>query len=177
MLVNLVNWFAENPMLGSVAVVAATLAAANLLLAFLARVYPILRWKEQGYPYEEQIERLLLPVIFETICAIFKFSDHAVDTGLDRLHAVDKTRLVDYLYNSDLLPDVIRIPLGALGWNIEWRKYVSQEAFGNLVKGAYDKFVAQYERLAAAYEDAYNEWLEENAEDRPVFGPPPGDTD
>jgi len=46
-------------------------------------VYPILRNKVQGYPYETEIEKALLPLIYQAICAAYKLSEESAKAAMN----------------------------------------------------------------------------------------------
>ena len=49
------------------------------IFALLVVLYPKLKSETQGYPSEALIEPLLLPLIYEGICAAYRLSEQAVD--------------------------------------------------------------------------------------------------
>ena len=148
---NIVNWFLGNPF----ALVLLSLATGAGLLALGAWVYPILKNKVQGYPGETEIEAALLPYLLKGIIAAYKMSEDAIDLTGERLRGLDKKAIADALY--DLLPPTIGgIPVGLI------KTLITREKFAELVQGAFDRAMQLYEFNQAAFEKAYQDWLNGN---------------
>ena len=81
------------------------LAASSGIFALLVVLYPKLKGETQGYPLEAIIEPLLLPMIYEAICAAYRMSEQAMDDIGDRIQGLDKKAIADSVYA--MLPDEI----------------------------------------------------------------------
>jgi len=126
-----------------------------------AYVYPTLRNKVQGYPYEPEIESVLLPMIYQAICAAYKLSEESAKAGDELLDGVSKAAVANCLY--DLLPATIRgIPVGII------KTLVSRERFAQFVEQAYQNFDANYHLWLEDMDKAFEAWKEANRENSPI---------
>jgi len=157
----ILNQLLQNPL--AISVIGFGLLMA--LFAFLVWVYPILKWKKQGYPGEDKLEEALLPFMLDAIVFIFKMSDRMIDEGSDRLHRGDKELLARRLWG--LLPDEVNISLGPFHYVFEPKEILDQESWALLVKKAYDDILTRYDEFAQRYEAEFLEWLIRN-DDGPV---------
>jgi len=124
-------------------------------------VYPILRNKVQGYPYETEIEKVLLPMIYQAICAAYKLSEESAKAGDELLDGVSKAAVVDCI--CDLLPTSIGgIPLGII------KTLVSRERFAQFVEQAYQNFDANYHAWLEDMDKAFEAWKEANQQNSPI---------
>lgn len=140
-------------------IVLLTLAAAGGTVAAIATLYTWLRSKDQGYPYESEIEAALLPHLYQAICAAYRTSEMAMDEVQERMDGVDKAAVAGLVY--DLLPDTIVIggriiPLSLL------KQLVPRETFEDWVELAYQRFTLFYDAHQAKFEAAFEEWKEGN---------------
>jgi hypothetical protein len=118
-------------------------------------VYPILRNKAQGYPYETEIEKGLLPLIYQAICAAYKLSEQSAQAGESLLDGVPKAAVADCLYY--LLPNVIGgIPVGIV------KTWVSQPQFAQLVERVYLDFDFDYHTWLENMDKAFASWKQAN---------------
>jgi hypothetical protein len=132
------------------------LAVSSGLFALLVVLYPKLRGKTQGYPLEAIIEPLLLPVIYEAICAAYRMSEQAVDELGERIRGLDKKGIADSVYA--MLPDEIA------GYDITVVKAViSQGRFVELVQDAFDRFDRFYKTHQRHFEEEFEKWKETEA--------------
>jgi hypothetical protein len=128
-------------------------ATAALILAALAWLYPRLK-REQGYPFEAQIEGVVLPLVHQAVSSVYELTIKALKETGRELDTVDKQNIAADVYR--LLP----------GWV---KRFVSQEEFAGWVQAAYDdgrSFMLQFEGHFAA---AYERWRAE-AQDGTVAG-------
>ena len=124
-------------------------------------VYPILRNKVQGYPYETEIEKVLLPMIYQAICAAYKLSEESAKAGDELLDGVSKAAVADCIY--DLLPTSIGgIPLGII------KTLVSREKFTQFIEQAYQSFDANYHLWLEDMDKAFEAWKEANQQNSPI---------
>ena len=126
-----------------------------------AYVYPVLRNKVQGYPYEPEVESVLLPMIYQAICAAYKLSEESARAGDELLDGVSKAAVANCLY--DLLPATIRgIPVGII------KTLVSRERFAQFVEQAYQNFDANYHLWLEDMDKAFEAWKEANRQNSPI---------
>jgi hypothetical protein len=117
-----------------------------VLLALTAGGMWFLPWlssRKQGYPGEETIEPMLLPYLYQAICAAYKLSEQAVDDLGSRLEGLDKKKLA-----------------GALYWELPYRvrRVVTQEQWGGLVQMVFDRFLHFYALAGTTLNDYFEEW-------------------
>ena len=79
-----------------------TVIIALIVFTILVKLYEFFKNKKQNYPYEDEIEEIVLPFVYRGIFSAFKASEYFVDKFGNRLDGVDKKKLADSLY--DLLP-------------------------------------------------------------------------
>ena len=145
------NQFLSNPVVG----ILLSMLVGALVVAAGVYVYPILRDKKQGYPYETEIEKALLPLIYQAICAAYKLSEESAKAGNELLDGVSKAAVADCLY--DLLPATIGgIPVGAI------KAWVSREKFEQLVERVYLDFDANYHLWLEDMDKALEAWEKVN---------------
>jgi hypothetical protein len=117
----------------------------------------------QGYPYEDAVEKALLPFIYKGIFAAFKVSEGAVDEVGRRLEGADKKAIADAVYA--LLPDKIG------EWDLTLvKKLVTKEQFETLVQNGFDSLNEFYLLYEGKFDEALGEWLDAN---QPVVDEPP----
>lgn len=127
------------------------LAAASGIFALLVVLYPKLKGEVQGYPLEAIVEPLLLPIIYEAICAAYRMSEQAVDEIGERIRGLDKKAIADTVYA--MLPDEIG------GHSITVIKaVVSQERFVQLVQNAFDRFDRFYKTHKGHFDEQFERW-------------------
>lgn len=132
------------------------LAASSGIFALLVVLYPKLKGETQGYPLEAIIEPLLLPIIYEAICAAYRTSEQAVDEIGQRIQGLDKKAVADSVYT--MLPDEIA------GYDIALIKAViSQERFEQLVQDAFNRFDNFYKMHVAHFDEQFAKWQESQA--------------
>ena len=61
-------------------------------------LYPKLKSEKQGYPFEVEVEAVLLPIIFEGICSAYRLSEKSVDNIHQRIKGADKKKIADSIY-------------------------------------------------------------------------------
>lgn len=121
-------------------------ATAGLILAALAWAYPRLK-REQGYPYEVEIEGVVLPLVHQAVSAVYELTIKALkETGAE-LDAVDKRAIAAGVYR--LLP----------AWT---KQFVSQGQFAEWVQAAYDDGRNLMFQFEGYFADAYKRWKAEN---------------
>jgi len=126
------------------------------LLALGVKFFPQLARQKQNYPYEEEIERALLPHVFNAISAAYKVSEQAVDEAQVRLKGADKSRIAREVYQ--MLPDQIA------GRDISSVKnLIGEERFAQLVENSYQKFDQFFGQHKERFDQLYEEWKRENA--------------
>ena len=129
------------------------LATASGLFALLVVLYPKLKGETQGYPLEAIIEPLLLPIIYQAICAAYRMSEQAIDDIGDRIRGMDKKAIADSVYA--MLPDTIG------GYDITVVKAaISQERFVQLVQDAFDRFDRFYKTHREHFDEQFKGWKE-----------------
>ena len=127
------------------------LAASSGIFALLVVLYPKLKGETQGYPLEAIIEPLLLPIIYEAICAAYRMSEQAMDDIGDRIQGLDKKAIADSVYA--MLPDEIA------GYDLTVVKAViSPERFEQLVQDAFDRFDRFYKTHRDHFDGQFEEW-------------------
>jgi hypothetical protein len=127
------------------------LAVSSGIFALLVVLYPKLKGETQGYPLEAVIEPLLLPIIYEAICAAYRMSEQAMDDIGDRIRGLDKKAIADSVYA--MLPDEIG------GHDITVIKAViSQERFEQLVQNAFDRFDRFYQTHRTHFDEQFEKW-------------------
>ncbi len=127
------------------------LAASSGIFALLVVLYPKLKGETQGYPLEAIIEPLLLPIIYEAICAAYRMSEQAVDDIGNRIQGLDKKAIADSVYA--MLPDEIA------GYDLTVIKaIISQERFEQLVQDAFNRFDRFYKTHRDHFDGQFEEW-------------------
>jgi len=127
------------------------LAAASGIFALLVVLYPKLKGETQGYPLEAIVEPLLLPIIYEAICAAYRMSEQAMDEIGDRIKGLDKKAVADSVYA--MLPDRI----GDHDLTVV-KAIVSQERFQQLVQDAFDRFDRFYKTHRGHFDEQFEKW-------------------
>jgi hypothetical protein len=132
------------------------LAVSSGVFALLVVLYPKLKGETQGYPMEAIVEPLLLPIIYEAICAAYRISEQAMDEIGERVRGLDKKAIADTVYA--MLPDEIA------GYEITVIKaIVSQERFEQLVQDAFDRFDSFYKTHRDHFDEQFEEWKNSQA--------------
>jgi hypothetical protein len=132
------------------------LAVSSGVFALLVVLYPKLKGETQGYPMEAIVEPLLLPIIYEAICAAYRISEQAMDEIGERVRGLDKKAIADTVYA--MLPDEIA------GYEITVIKaVVSQERFEQLVQDAFDRFDRFYKTHRDHFDEQFEEWKNSQA--------------
>ena len=112
---------------------------------------PRLRYEEQGYPMEQEIEDALLPIVFGAICAAFRVSEWCMDEVQERLRGANKKALADLVYG--LLPEEVGgFPIGMV------KRVVSEERFGELVQMAFDRFDRDFTAFEGRWREEFERW-------------------
>jgi len=127
------------------------LATASGIFALLVVLYPKLKGETQGYPLEAIVEPLLLPIIYEAICAAYRMSEQAMDEIGDRIRGLDKKAIADSVYA--MLPDKI----GNYDLTVV-KAVVSQERFVQLVQDAFNRFDRFYKTHRDHFDEQFEEW-------------------
>jgi hypothetical protein len=133
----------------------AGLALASALFALGVALYPQLRDRTQGYPFEAAIEAALLPLIFDGICAAYRLSEQGVDDLERRLQGADKKKIADSIYS--MLPDQV----GKFDISLV-KRVVSKERFEQLVQDAFDRFDRFFLEHRTHFDDLFKVWKQEN---------------
>ena len=132
------------------------LAVSSGIFALLVVLYPKLKEETQGYPLEAVIEPLLLPIIYDAICAAYRLSEQAMDEIGNRIRGLDKKAIADSVYA--MLPDKIG------DYDIALVKAViSQERFEQLVQDAFDRFDRFYKVHREHFDEQFEKWKESQA--------------
>jgi len=127
------------------------LAASSAIFALLVVLYPKLKGETQGYPLEAIIEPLLLPIIYEAICAAYRMSEQAMDDIGNRIQGLNKKAIADSVYA--MLPDEIA------GYDLTVVKaIISQERFEQLVQDAFNRFDRFYKTHRDHFDEQFEEW-------------------
>lgn len=135
------------------------MAAAGYLFTVTggATLYHWLKFSDQGYPGEKEIEAFLLDqFVLPAILAAYRVSEKFIDDGMDRLRGADKKAVAVWLYNQ--LPNTLRIggfvvPTGIV------RKFVSEERFAELVQTGFDKATEIFGSVWDNYTDEIEDLL------------------
>lgn len=96
----------------------------------------------QGYPYEKQIEELLIPLLDQAIIHAYKASETIADEIGQRLHGADKAAIAAGAYK--LLPDTVQF----LGQDFQWKEVVSEERFIAELEPRFEKAVALFDEAS-----------------------------
>jgi len=121
------------------------------LLTGGATLYNWLKFSDQGYPGEKEIEAFLLDqFVLPAILAAYQVSESIIDDGMLRLRGADKKTIAVWLYGQ--IPNVLRIggfvvPVGIV------RKFVSQERFADLIQQGFDEMERVFGRVWENYTD------------------------
>ena len=136
------------------------------LFAIGVRFYPQLAGRKQGYPLEDEIERILLPYLYNAISSAYKVSEKAVDELQMRLRGADKAAIAREVYK--MLPGQIG------GRDISMIKnLIGEERFAELVQNTYNEFDRFFEGHQARFDELYEAWKRENAPDQSAAGTAP----
>jgi len=79
--------------------------------------------------------------IVSAIIQAYKLSDVVFDSVGDRLHSVQKREVALTVY--DILPDTFTI----LGFSFSWKKWMTREAFADIISELYDEFTESFRAL------------------------------
>ena len=131
------------------------LVALIVFVAGTAVIYPWLR-KRQGYRFEDEIEAILLPFVYNAICGAYKLSELAIDEGLERLKGLDKKAIADAAYG--MLPDTISLGDGRVISIGLVKQLVPPETWERWVQNAFDRFITWYASQDAHFEELFEEW-------------------
>jgi hypothetical protein len=125
------------------------------LFALGVVLYPKLKREEQGYPMEAAIEAVLLPIIYEGICAAYRMSEKGVDEFRERIRGADKKKIADSIYH--MLPDKVA------DYDLSLIKFVvSEERFEQLVQVAFDRFDRFFVEHQAHFDELFEKWKADN---------------
>jgi len=122
----------------------------------LTRIYSYLKNTKQGYPNEEEIEEVLLPIVYNAILSAYRVSEWTLDKFGEQLNGVDKKAIADSLYR--ILPAVIVIN----GVCVPVKQAISEKQFSKLVQSTFDTFVSFYNTNEDLLMGAIECWLNEN---------------
>lgn len=136
------------------------LAALAFFAGGIMFLYPWLR-KRQGYHFEDEIESILLPFVYNAICSAYKLSEMAIDDGMSRLVGLDKKAIADAVYG--MLPDTISLGDGRVVDIGIVKKLVPPELWERWVQNAFDRFTTWYTSQDARFDELFEEWMAENA--------------
>lgn len=117
---------------------------------FLALVpWAITRLKsnEQGYPYEKQVEAIVLPYATKAVGLAYKASEYFMKMAGAKLSGLDKKAVADRFY--------FQLPPGV-------KALITKDQFSEFVQQAYDEMLAQWANLGEQVGKAYSEWSREN---------------
>jgi len=143
------------------------IAVTSALFALGVVLYPKLKSEKQGYPFEAQIEAVLLPVIFQGISVAYRLSEKGVDEVHQRINGVDKKKIADSIYG--LLP----VKVGDFDLNLI-KHIVSRERFEVLVQNAFDRFDSFFVEHQTRFDELFEKWKADNVPAQPdsqVVGP------
>lgn len=144
--------FAGDPLVFVLGVIAVAFA----LFALGVKYLPKLKKEEQGYPFEVQIETLLLPYALQGIYSAYRVGEVAIDETHKRLQGADKKKIADSVYA--MLPDTIG------GYDISLvKRLVPRERFEELVQDAFDRFDRFFIEHKGHFDWMVEEWKEANA--------------
>jgi hypothetical protein len=120
-------------------------------LALGAWLYPWLKNNKQGYPLENEFEALLLPFLYQAICAAYKSAEEIMRATGNVLDGVSKKAIADSVY--DMLPDTISgVPVGLI------KAAVSRQRFEDSVQAAYNYFDANYHGWQDSLAQEFEKW-------------------
>jgi hypothetical protein len=136
------------------------LAALAAFIFGVAVFYPWLR-KKQGYYREEELEAIILPFVYNAICAAYKVSEMAIDEGMSRLDGLDKKAIADAAYA--MLPDSITLPGGKVIPIGIVKQLAPRETWEQWVQNAFDSFATWYASQDSRFEELFEQWAAENA--------------
>jgi len=122
----------------------------------LTKVYSYLKNTKQGYPNEEKIEEVLLPIVYNAILSAYRISEWTFDKFGEQLSGIDKKSIADSLYL--VLPAVIVIN----GVCVPVKQAISEKQFSELVQSTFDTFVSFYSANEDLLMGAIEDWLNEN---------------
>ena len=130
--------------------------AVLLGIVILVRGYSFLKHSEQNYPNEQEIEALILPIVYKAIFSAYKTSEWALSEFGAQLEGIDKKAVADSLYSA--LPGVIIWQ----GITIPVKQIINQKQFSNLVQSTFDEFMQFYQYNEQQFIELVDLWLEEN---------------
>ena len=102
----------------------AALALAALLLALGAWAYPRLKREKQGYPYEDDVESVILPLIYDAIHTVHEMTIQRLNELGEEMDGVQKQALFAELYR-------VLVPA-------EIKRFISQDQWMEWGQGLYD---------------------------------------
>jgi len=113
---------------------------AGAVLYSLTRLYRFLLLKN-GYAGEDEIEVVLMPVLYKTIYGIFEFETHALTLFQRALKTTDKKEMARITYNlvKELTVKVPGLPISVVVGNL-----VTEKQWAVFVQSAFDKLYAWY---------------------------------
>lgn len=121
------------------------------LFAIGVVLYPKLKSERQGYPFEAAVEAVLLPIIFEGVCAAYRLSERGVDELHQRIEGVNKKQIADSVYS--MLPEKVgNFDLSLI------KRIVPKERFEALVQDAFDRFDRFFVQHQTHFDDLFEKW-------------------
>jgi hypothetical protein len=126
------------------------------LFALGVVLYPKLKTQQQAYPFEAEIEAVLLPLIFQGICSAYRLSEQSVDNIHQRIQGADKKKIAVSIYA--MLPDKVG-PFEV----VIVKRIVSQERFEQLVQNVFDSSDRFFVEHQAHFDELFEKWKAANA--------------
>ncbi len=135
-------------------VILAIVAIAGAIVALGVWLLPKLKNEEQGYPYEAEIEAVLVPLIFQGICSAYRVSEWGMEQVGQKMAGLDKKAIANAVYA--LLPDQIgKFPLYVV------KRIVTPERFEQLVQNVFDQFDRHFATFEGKYGELFDEWAKQ----------------
>lgn len=132
-------------------------AIGAMIVATLGWAIPRLKNEQQNYPFEAQIEAVLLPYLVHAVMAAYRLSERGMDEVQARLHGVDKAAVAAAVY--DLLPaEVGPFPIGVI------KAIVSRERFAVLVDDVFQQFNQFWDVRQSRFDEILAEWVKQSGE-------------
>jgi len=128
----------------------AALALAALLLALGAWAYPRLKREKQGYPYEDDVESVILPLIYDAIHTVHEMTIQRLNELGEEMDGVQKQALFAELYRV-LVRAAIKRFISQDQW-VEWGQQLYDSGRGVMIDfGAHlGEKLAEWEAQAQA---------------------------
>lgn len=123
------------------------LGVAVVLVALGAWAIPKLRDEKQGYPYEEQIESLVLPYASRAVMLAYEMAERAFQETGKVMSGLDKKAIADEVYRY--LPEQVK-------------RFVTSEAWSEFVQQAYDGARNLGLQFWQGFEKEFEKWKAEN---------------